>query len=296
MTLPAYLAALHHTWLVEAPDRRWRDDPGSLVFFDISGFTPLTERLASRGKIGAEELTDVLGAVFGQLLGAADRFGGDTLKFGGDAVLLGFLGDDHEARACAAAWAMQQVMRGTRRLKTSIGTVALRASCGVASGPIHAFLAGSVFDELVVGGPTTTSALTMEAAAHAGEILVAPSTAAALPVGVLGSPAGAGGRPLLGAPPASETALQRPLAEPERPGLQPSLAPYLLHGAEGEHRQAAVAFLQYRGLDEFLAAHGPDSTATALGELLSTVQDVCVRREVTIIGTDCDRGSGKVVL
>jgi class 3 adenylate cyclase/tetratricopeptide (TPR) repeat protein len=293
---PAYLAVLHQRWLVDEPDRRWRDDPGTLVFFDISGFTPLTERLASRGKIGGEELTDILNLVFGELLAEAERYGGDTLKFGGDAVLLHFDGPEHELRACAAAWAMQQVMRSKRRLKTSVGTVSLGASCGIASGPVHAFLGGDEFRELLVAGPTTTAALTMEAAAHAGEILVADSTAAAIDHALLGGPGEGGGRPLLASPSVSERPLERPAAMPETAAIQPLLAPYLAHGAEGEHRQAVVAFLQYRGLDALLEQAGPEGVAIALDELMGTIQQACAHHGITFVGTDCDRGAGKVML
>lgn len=293
---PADLAALHHRWLVDEPGRSWRDEPGTLVFFDISGFTPLTERLAVHGKIGAEELTDVLAKVFGELLGAAEQFGGDTLKFGGDAVLLHFEGDDHEARACAAAWEMQRAMRRSRRLKTSVGSVSLGASCGIASGPVHAFLAGSQFRELMVVGPTTSAALTMEAAAHAGEILVAPSTAQALDGGLLGSATAGGGRPLLSAPTVIGAAVERPATMPTVPAVQPELAPYLQHTGEGEHRQAVVAFLQYRGVDELLVEHGPAALQSTLDTLVGAVQESCARHGVTFLGTDCDKGAGKIML
>lgn len=281
---------------MEEPGRAWRDDDGTLVFFDISGFTPLTERLAVHGKIGAEELTDVLGSVFGELLGAAERYGGDTLKFGGDAVLLHFEGEHHQTRACAAAWAMQRAMRRSRRLRTSVGSVSLGASCGIASGPVHAFLAGSEFRELLVTGPTTSVALTMEAAAHAGEILVAPSTASALAGGLLGSANPGGGRPLLNAPEVAEAPVQRPSQMPAIAAVQPQLVPYLQHSGDGEHRQAVIAFLHYRGADAILEQFGPATLQGALDRLVGAVQESCARHGVTFLGTDCDRGGGKIML
>ena len=62
---------------------------------DISGFTELTERLQRRGKAGAEELADLLEEVFTGLLSVAYADGASLLKWGGDAVLLLFTGDDH---------------------------------------------------------------------------------------------------------------------------------------------------------------------------------------------------------
>lgn len=52
--------------MTEAADRH-RRIPGTLAFVDISGFTRLTERLARRGKVGAEEMSDLLSATFAEL-------------------------------------------------------------------------------------------------------------------------------------------------------------------------------------------------------------------------------------
>jgi class 3 adenylate cyclase/tetratricopeptide (TPR) repeat protein len=293
--LESYLCALHRSWLGQVPDQRWRAEPGTLVFFDVSGFTPLTERLAAHGKVGAEELTDVLRTVFGALLAAAETQGGDTLKFGGDAVLILFAGDGHERRACSAAWAMQTVMRRFRRLRTSAGVVTLRASCGIASGPVHAFLVGRVFRELVIAGPTTSAALTMEKEAEAGQILLAPSTQNMLEAVSLGEPI-AGGR-LLAARPESGTAPgpSAVLGDP-RLGLPLALIPYLQHTADGEHRHGVVAFVQFRGLDELLFTDGPTAAAAALEAFMTTVQRSCEDHRITFLGTDCDRRAGKVFL
>lgn len=58
-----------------------------VLFADISGFTPLTERLAKQGPAGAEELTRLLNDYFGQLVDTIIEFGGDVVKFAGDALL-----------------------------------------------------------------------------------------------------------------------------------------------------------------------------------------------------------------
>jgi class 3 adenylate cyclase len=57
----------------------------ALLFADISGFTALTERLAERGPVGAEELTRLLNDYFGQLVDTMIEHGGDVVKFAGDA-------------------------------------------------------------------------------------------------------------------------------------------------------------------------------------------------------------------
>ncbi len=61
-----------------------------MVFADVSGFTRLSERLARRGKEGAEQLVDIINACFSALLAEAYGRGGSLVKFGGDAMLLMF--------------------------------------------------------------------------------------------------------------------------------------------------------------------------------------------------------------
>jgi len=81
----AYVPQMAVEWVARSPGSNWQSVEGSLVFVDISGFTNLSERLASRGRIGAEELTGVLNRVFARMLEIAYVRGGYLLKFGGDA-------------------------------------------------------------------------------------------------------------------------------------------------------------------------------------------------------------------
>jgi len=68
-------------WDDDAPGSSWQSVDATLVFADISGFTALTERLARRGRIGAEELIETLNRVFGGMLSMAGARGGELLKF-----------------------------------------------------------------------------------------------------------------------------------------------------------------------------------------------------------------------
>lgn len=56
-------------------------------FADISGFTPLTERLAQSGPDGVERIASILNNYFGTLIKLVDEYGGDIVKFAGDALL-----------------------------------------------------------------------------------------------------------------------------------------------------------------------------------------------------------------
>ena len=104
-SLQPFVPRLAVDWVRTTPESVWREIAGSLTFVDISGFTAMTERLARKGKVGAEEMNDVLNAIFTELLGVAYRDGAGLVKWGGDAVLLLYEGPDHASRACRAAMA-----------------------------------------------------------------------------------------------------------------------------------------------------------------------------------------------
>ena len=113
------------------------------------------------------------------LLDLAVSYGGRLLKFGGDALLLYFSGEAHEARGCRAAVEMRRALRTVGRLTVLGQRVSLRMSVGVHSGDFHFFLVGGSHRELVVTGPAASTTVTMEGTADAGQIVVSPTTAAA---------------------------------------------------------------------------------------------------------------------
>ena len=173
--LTPFVPRLVIDWLRESPDDLYREVEGSMAFVDISGFTALSERLARKGKIGAELMRDTLNGVFIALLDTAYDYGAGLLKWGGDALLLLFDGPDHASRACQACWEMQRTLDRVGRLKTGSSTIVLRMSIGISTGTFQFFLTGSVHRELLIAGPDATETVTMEAIADAGEIVRQPA-------------------------------------------------------------------------------------------------------------------------
>ena len=165
--LAPYVPRMAAEWDIDGPGALWREIEGTCCFVDISGFTALSERLARRGRIGAEELTEVLNHVFSRMLGVAYGKGGALLKFGGDALLLAFTSDDHATLATQAAVAMRAALREARTLPTSVGRVNLRMSVGLHSGSFHLFRVGDTHHELLISGPAATETTRMEQAADA---------------------------------------------------------------------------------------------------------------------------------
>ncbi|HET9442523.1 MAG TPA: adenylate/guanylate cyclase domain-containing protein, partial [Acidimicrobiales bacterium] len=149
--LAAYLPRLQARWPADG-ESRWMWLEGSLLFADISGFTALSERLARRGRVGAETLTDIVNDVMGRLITAALAHGGDLLKYGGDALLLLFTGPGHEQRSAAAARALLGELRRPTPRPPDAGRARLRMSIGAEAGPIFACMAGEAHKELVVAG------------------------------------------------------------------------------------------------------------------------------------------------
>ncbi|HKZ19102.1 MAG TPA: adenylate/guanylate cyclase domain-containing protein [Acidimicrobiia bacterium] len=277
---------------------RWRPVTGSLLFVDISGFTNLSERLARRGRIGAEELTSVLDRIFGRMLEVSSDRGGSLIKFGGDALLLLFDSEDHVMQACAAAVEMRAALREASKEKTSVGRINLKMSSGIHTGTVDFFLVGSSHRELIVTGPVATVTTQMESTAEAGEILVSPEVRAQLPADFVGKQKGDGWilrKVRISHSPVSSRA-------PIPTGRLSELVPRALRETlaspvvESEHRMASIAFVKFKGIDELLANEGHERVADQLELLIEAVQGAADKEDVTFLASDIDADGGKVIL
>lgn len=296
--LRPYVPRLVIDWLRDTPVDEHRQVRGSLVFADISGFTTLTERLARLGKAGAEEMGDLLNATFGELLVPAYAYGAALLRWGGDAALLLFEGDDHAARACRASVEMQRTIRRIGKLRTTAGIVTLRMHIGVHTGDIDFFLVGGRHRELLVTGPAATVTAQMEHLAQPGEIVVSAATAASIDRGNLGADR-PGGFLLVGTPdaaPVPHNTRERKLPD-LTVALPAALRAHVSKGvADSEHRLVSTGFLQILGADEILDRDGADVLARALGEVVETAAAAAERHDVTFMASDIAPDGGKIIL
>jgi class 3 adenylate cyclase/tetratricopeptide (TPR) repeat protein len=297
--LTPYVPRIAIEWLRETPNARHRQIEGSLAFVDISGFTALTERLSKKGKVGAEEMNDLLDVCFAELLSVAYAQGAGVIKWGGDAVLLLFEGAGHEARACRAALNMQRQIKSAGKLRTSSGVVTLRMSVGIHSGAFDFFLVGDLHRELVITGPAATMTVEMETVAEAGEVAVSPATAAALDRRYLGKEKGPAillrrepnvtAHPSVAVGDVGDLEVEQLLPIEVREHL-------LAGGGEAEHRLLTPAFIHFMGADELLANEGPDALADALDIVMRTVQRAAYELQVAFFETDIAASGGKVML
>lgn len=106
----------------------------TIMFADISGFTAMSERLSKQGEKGAEKITNIVGEYFTAMLDITAKQGGDLLKFGGDALLVAFFGDDHAISACRAAAQMQRAIARFGQVEAFGETFSLRMTVGLGSG------------------------------------------------------------------------------------------------------------------------------------------------------------------
>jgi predicted ATPase/class 3 adenylate cyclase len=150
---------------------------GAALFADISGFTPLTERLTESlgARRGIEELTLRINSVYDALIGEVDRFGGSVITFAGDAITCWFdaSADEPSTRAVMCAQAMQAVMHRFPDLSVKVS---------VTTGPVHRFATGDPEIRLIdalAGAPVARLAMA-EHLAKAGEIILDQATATVL--------------------------------------------------------------------------------------------------------------------
>lgn len=292
-----FVSELARAWQRDAPELIERELVGTLVFADISGFTRLTERLAARGRFGAEEMSDHLDQVLSELLTAAYDHGGWLVKWGGDALLLMFDAPDHARQACAASAAMLSRMRRVGVLDTTVGRVRLRMSVGVHTGTFAFHFLGQHHRELLITGDAATVTARLEATAEAGEILLSETTADLLPMSCRGARKG-DGILLARAPECKLVDGPDPAPSGDVSRLVPELVlDHLVSGGGvGEHRHVSVAFLEFSGMSGLQREHGAAAVSDALQRLVEATQDACHRNTVSFHETDISPDGGKIML
>lgn len=281
------------TWDAAGPHHKVVD--GSLVSADISGFTALSERLAKFGREGAEELTVLLNRCFGGMIEIVDRYGGDVLKFGGDALLILFTGPDDTRRAAASCYEMRAFIE--RSWSTPlVSKVELGISQGIHSGEFNLHLVHAGHHELWVVGPGMSAAVTCEGDAERGQILLSHDAAARLDPVLLG-PSQNAGRPLRG--PVEPPQPTRP-PSPSGGDLTAYVPPWLVDQAEAgpitEHRAVTVGFVFFGGVDELLSTEGPAAVHASLQELATATREAAEQYGVYWLASDVYPQGGKIIL
>ncbi|MBN1483798.1 MAG: zinc ribbon domain-containing protein, partial [Chloroflexia bacterium] len=153
---------------------------GVFLFGDVSGFTPLSERLKTLGQAGAELIAEIINRLFSRLVEVLFSHGGTLLKFGGDALLGYFAADTDEEmaagalRAVQAALAMQDVMGEFAEIDAAGEKRSLRIKCGLSAGRYFAAHIGTEhIMAYVTTGHTVNRAEQAEGHAEPGDVILA---------------------------------------------------------------------------------------------------------------------------
>jgi class 3 adenylate cyclase/tetratricopeptide (TPR) repeat protein len=268
----------------------------TLLFADVSGYTALTERLATLGRAGAEIVTDTINACFTKLITAAASFGGDVLRFGGDALFIAFTGDDRVARGVSAAQAMQRAIATLPAIAVPGGKVRLRQSIGLHDGELILVRWDGSWTEVMPVGPAVSAVLACESAANAGQIALSKQLARRLPLGAVRRRAD--GVPLLNRNYRSGAVapmLGSPKGAADGRGLLPVALREALDGRVGsEHRPACIGFVAISGLDAL--AKDPKLLARRLHAIMDAADAAATELGVTPMATDVSPDGLKLIV
>jgi len=150
----------------------------AVLFADISGFTSLTEKLAEQGPQGMEILTEVINAYFGRLVEVVTDYGGDVVKFAGDAMIAVWRCPPDEifsevmyhATLCGLS-----VQDALRNYSAPDGT-RLTMRIAVSAGDVRFFQLGGVFNrwEIALAGKSLAEVGIANEECELGEVTVTP--------------------------------------------------------------------------------------------------------------------------
>jgi class 3 adenylate cyclase/tetratricopeptide (TPR) repeat protein len=294
---------------------------GTMVMADLSGFTALSEQLAKLGDEGAERLTSVINSFFEKMLKTAARYGGDTLAFGGDAILLLFDGKEHAARAVAASLEMLRQVGRSAAVEGGDGRVRIGMSVGAHSDTFVLGAAGLADERahlFVLGRGAEMTALA-EAEAERGQLTVSQSTQKLLSGRVKTTRAGdfwrvdecPGERLRRGSVEDPSASRRSPAAErslvPEQDLqlLAPFLPPYARADGRGgggrvqhepEHRRTVITFVNILGLNDVIASEGVDAALVQLQSYSAMLSRLAVKHHGFVVSSDIATRGSKLVI
>ncbi len=147
----------------------------TVLFCDVRGFTPLSERLSP------EEVVLLLNDFYNLMIETTFKYDGTLDKFLGDAVMAVFgapmAHPDHSARAIRTALAMQEGITGLNERRVRDGKEPIAVGIGVSAGEAVAGTVGTEDRmEYTVIGDSVNLAARLESNAKPGQILISHRT------------------------------------------------------------------------------------------------------------------------
>jgi class 3 adenylate cyclase/tetratricopeptide (TPR) repeat protein len=258
------------------------------LFADVSGFTPISEALSKIGKVGAEELTQILNSYFEPMIDLIQSYGGIIGKFGGDAMTVLFpysasTRADTARRAIQCALDMQANMGRYDAIPTSAGAFGLAMKAGLALGSVFCTSVGDPATRLeyIIAGGVLDRCADAEHHATRGEVVAHNDLLAAAGLVELREPRGDFGcvarlgRPAAPAPLPELGDIPAAALPTFASYIHPSIAQRVQAGQAGfinEHRKVTVLFVSFGGFDYDADPAVGDKLQGYLGRVIQAIQ------------------------
>lgn len=234
-----------------------------VLFVDLVGFTPLTDRLAVFGSRGTEELSQLLQGFFGQITDDVVSLGGDPIAFGGDALTIAFDGPPVQTipAATEAGRRIQALSNTTAGTMTLAGSVDISVRIGIARGELTTLMGHSTHRSVPIhlGAGLDLAVATAESEAPRGQVVLHPAVARWNATDANGGLR----KPVPGCLPPDPSQLERLVHPVLRDRFETDGS--LLES----HRPVSVAFANFRPVSHTDA----DSFARTVGKLLEIVDN-----------------------
>lgn len=146
----------------------------AVLFVDISGFTALTEGFAALGPSGAEDISSILNNFYGQWIKIVKKYGGDVIKFAGDALLVIWQDANLEKAALRAAYTAVEARKELENFHAGNSKLATRISIG--AGDIALTGLGGIFSrwEVLITGEAIEQVGRKQKLLQPGQISISP--------------------------------------------------------------------------------------------------------------------------
>lgn len=141
------------------------------VFVDLSGFTPLTDKLMQEGPTGAEQLSIILNDIFGPLVGLVYQRGGFIPYFAGDAFTAIFpISDEIKAKDILEAAIQMHQLFANR--DTLLGEFKIGIKSGISFGKVEWGIVGRYNKSFYFRGTAMYASAESQVRAEDGDIVV----------------------------------------------------------------------------------------------------------------------------
>ena len=151
------------------------------LFADMAGFTSLTEKIMKISPNGLIELADIINLFLGRQINIIDQYGGDILKFAGDAIIAVWPANstaELEQAALQVAHCGIELQRQLDRTKIGSG-LELSLRIGIGAGPLLAQMVGGLYDrwEFLIGGDAIDQVGRAQKYCEPGQVVISPEAA-----------------------------------------------------------------------------------------------------------------------